>query len=135
MPDLPEIVKNLYLSVVLLAIIYVIGTIFYHNVEHWSFLDSVYFITVSLATVGYGDFHPVTNLGKVFTIFLILTGVSIFLSLIYSLAAYRERTFDKEILNRLSIFRNLTAIRGGRYDEKKKPPKFLQSLGGSIGEV
>jgi hypothetical protein len=135
MADLPEIVKNLYLSIVLLAIIYVIGTIFYHNVERWSLLDSVYFITVTLATVGYGDIHPVTNLGKVFTIFLILTGVSIFLSLIYSLAAYRERTFDKELLARLSIFRNLTAIRGSRFDEKKKPPKFLQSMGSNLGEV
>jgi hypothetical protein len=135
MSDLPEIVKNLQQSIALLFIIYVVATIFYHNVEGWSFLDSVYFITVTVATVGYGDFHPVTQLGKIFTIFLILIGVSIALSAIYSIAAYREKTFDKQVLSRLSIFRNLTAIRGERSEDKKKPPRFLQTLGTRIGEV
>jgi len=135
MPELPEITKNLYLSVVLLGIIYIVGTIFYHNVEGWSFLDSVYFITVTVATVGYGDITPQTQLGRMFTIFLILIGVSIALSLIYSIAAYRERTFDQQLLNRLSIFRNLTSLRGSRFEEKKRPPRFLQSIGTKIGEV
>jgi len=134
MPELPEILKNLYLSIVLLAMIYVIGTIFYHNVEGWPYLDCIYFITVTLATVGYGDLHPNYPISKIFTVFLIIIGVSIFLSLVYSFAAYRERTFDKELLNRLSIFRNLTSTRGGRYEEKK-PPKFIRSLGTKIGEV
>jgi len=136
MADLPEIVKNLYISFILLGIIYVIGTIFYHNMEGWSFLDSIYFITITVTTVGYGDITPTTELGKIFTIFLVLMGVSIALSLIYSIAAYREKTFDQQVLNRLSILRNLASLRGGgAHDDKKKPPRFLQSLGTKIGEV
>jgi hypothetical protein len=122
------------MSVALLCIIYVVGTVFYHHVEGWSYLDCVYFITTTVATVGYGDLHPVTPLGKMFTIGLILVGVSIALSAIYSIAAYRERTFDQQLLNRLSILRNLTSLHGLRHEDKKKP-KFLQSLGQKIGEV
>ena len=135
MADLAEILRNLYLSVVLLLIIYVIGTFFYHNVEGWSYLKCIYFITITIATVGYGDVVPETDLGKIFTVVLIITGVSIFLSLVYSISAFRERTFDQQLVSKLSIFRNLTSIRSDRYEDKKKPPRFLHSLGMKIGEV
>ncbi len=44
-----------------------VGTTFYHFVEGWRWLDSLYFCVITLATVGYGDFSPRTDLGKVFT--------------------------------------------------------------------
>jgi voltage-gated potassium channel len=54
-----------------------IGTLFYHFVEKLKFLDALYFSVVTLATVGYGDFSPKTDLGKIFTIFYIITGIGI----------------------------------------------------------
>ncbi|HKO33517.1 MAG TPA: potassium channel family protein [Candidatus Limnocylindria bacterium] len=53
------------------------GTIFYSLVEDWSPLDSLYFSVTTLATVGYGDFAPKTEIGKVFTIFFVLAGVGV----------------------------------------------------------
>ena len=53
------------------------GTVVYMPVEHWSPVDSLYFCVVTLATVGYGDLYPTTDLGKAFTIVYILTGVGI----------------------------------------------------------
>jgi hypothetical protein len=55
----------------------VVGTIAYSLLEGWSLLDSLYFSVVTLATVGYGDLHPTTDLGKAFTIMYILTGVGV----------------------------------------------------------
>lgn len=43
-----------------------LGTIFYHWVEGWRWLDSLYFCVITLAMVGYGDFSPKTDLGKLF---------------------------------------------------------------------
>lgn len=54
-----------------------IGTVFYHLVEHFKWVDSYYFSVVTLATVGYGDLTPHTTLGKLFTTFYIFTGVGI----------------------------------------------------------
>ena len=53
-----------------------VGMVFYHRVEGWSWLDAAYFCVVTAATVGYGDFHPVTPHGKLFTIFYIILGVA-----------------------------------------------------------
>lgn len=53
------------------------GTGFYRAVEGWSWLDSLYFAVITLATVGYGDFSPATDAGKLFTIFFVLVGLGI----------------------------------------------------------
>lgn len=53
------------------------GTLFYSLAEDWSPLDSLYFSVTTLATVGYGDFAPKTDIGKVFTIFFVLAGVGV----------------------------------------------------------
>lgn len=63
------------------------GTVFYHYVEHLKWLDSLYFTVVTLATVGYGDIVPKTDAGKLFTIFYILIGITIFIALARTIVA------------------------------------------------
>jgi len=61
------------------------GTIVYHYLEGWSWVDAVYFSVVTLTTVGFGDFSPQTDAGKLFTIFYIILGIGIILSFIHTL--------------------------------------------------
>lgn len=53
------------------------GVIFYHAVEHLSWLNAYYFSVITLATIGYGDITPHTNAGKIFTTFYALFGIGI----------------------------------------------------------
>ncbi len=55
------------------------GTAGFKILEGKSWADSFYFIVVTMATVGYGDVHPLTTAGKFFTIFLSILGGSTFL--------------------------------------------------------
>ncbi len=66
----------------LAAVTLLLGTVVYHNVEHWRWLDSLYFSVTTLTTVGLGDFAPKTDIGKLFTIFYIFSGIGVILSLI-----------------------------------------------------
>lgn len=59
-----------------------IGTVVYHYLEEWSWIDSIYFSVVTLTTIGYGDFTPKTDIGKIFTIGYIFLGIGIILSFI-----------------------------------------------------
>jgi voltage-gated potassium channel len=56
------------------------GTVFYSLVEGWSVIDALYFCVTTLATVGFGDFAPQTDVGKIFTIVYILAGISVILA-------------------------------------------------------
>ena len=48
------------------AIVLTVGTIGYHFIEGWRWLDCFYFCITTLSTVAYGDFAPKTDLGKIF---------------------------------------------------------------------
>jgi len=64
------------------SVILLLGTITYHYLEGWSWLDSLYFSIITLTTIGYGDFSPQTTPGKLFTILYILIGIGIILGFI-----------------------------------------------------
>lgn len=59
-----------------------IGTLFYNNAEKWNYVDSFYFSTMTLTTVGYGDLTPSTNYSKIFTSFYAIFGIGAMLYII-----------------------------------------------------
>lgn len=63
--------------IALLSSILFVGVIGYHLIERWSLFDSLYMTVITLATVGYGETHPLSVAGRVFTMFLILGGMGI----------------------------------------------------------
>lgn len=80
------------------------GTFGFMITEKLSFSDSIYFTVVTVATVGYGDIHPVTAEGKILAIILIVTGVSTFLGVIANATELLLNKREKEIrLEKLNI--------------------------------
>ena len=72
---------------VLVASLLIVGTLFYTIVEGWTVVDAVYFCSMSLATVGYGDVVPVTDVGKIFTVVYVLAGIGILVSFFTALTS------------------------------------------------
>lgn len=62
-----------------------VGMIFLHHIEKWSYLDSLYFSIVSLTTVGYGDYSPQTSAGKIFVMIYLIVGIAIVATLVNNL--------------------------------------------------
>lgn len=79
----------------LTCLIISLGVVFYMAVEKLSFVDAFYFSVVTLATVGYGDITPQTEIGKIFTAFYIMLGIGIigsFANLLLRNAALNRET-------------------------------------------
>jgi O-antigen ligase len=82
-----------FVSLALLAVVALIsGTGFYSLVEGLRFIDALYFSVITLTTVGYGDFAPETDAGKIFTAVYVLVGVGILLAFITTVAAKVAQT-------------------------------------------
>ncbi len=64
------------------------GVIGYMLIEGWSFLDALYMTITTISTVGYNEVQPLTTIGRVFTIALIVLGVGVFFFIITILAEY-----------------------------------------------
>lgn len=59
--------------------IYLAGVLFYRHFENLAWVDAVYFTTVTLTTLGYGEITPQTDIGKLFTSVYAFLGVGLFL--------------------------------------------------------
>lgn len=59
--------------VIVLNLIVLIGIVGYMMIEKMSFLDALYMTTISITTVGYNEIHPLSDSGRIFTIFLLIT--------------------------------------------------------------
>lgn len=64
------------LAVILFLIVTAVGTAGYMVVEGWSAWDAFYMTIISVTTVGYREVHATSFAGQVWTVFVLLAGVS-----------------------------------------------------------
>jgi len=79
------------------------GVAGYIFIEGWNFLDALYMTVITLATIGYGEVHPLSNTGRVFTIFLILGGIGTMTYIFSSITALLIEGEMKDIFRRLKM--------------------------------
>ncbi len=67
---------NLFKILILIIIIFCTGTFGYYFIEKdWTLMDSFYMTAISITTVGYGETKPLSDAGRIFTVFLIFCGL------------------------------------------------------------
>ena len=86
-----SLLKRLAIAIVALLSILCLGTVGFHYLEGWNFLESLYATVVTLSTVGYGDFIPRSGEGMMFTVFLIIVGVG---TMLYTVGLITETMIE-----------------------------------------
>jgi len=72
---MPNIRRTITTIITIMISVLSFGTVGYLVIERWSFLDSLYMAAITLTTVGFGEIHPLTDNGRVFTVVLIFLGI------------------------------------------------------------
>lgn len=92
-----------------------LGTVTYHSIEGWTWLDSLYFSVITLTTIGFGDLAPATDIGKIFTIIYVFIGLGILLGFVNASGEH----FRKQQVERMS----------------QRNPNFLWDSGDTLEEM
>lgn len=106
-------------TVVILAVM-TIGTLGFMLIEGWGFLDALYMSVTTMATVGFGEIHPLSQTGRAFTIGLIILGVG---GALYLLTTMMQFVFEGH------LGRNLERRRMDRRIEQLRQHFILCGLG------
>jgi voltage-gated potassium channel len=67
--------ERLWQIVVLLLTVVAIGTFGYQLIEHWPLLDALYMTVITVSSVGFTEVHPLSPVGRGFTMILIVVGL------------------------------------------------------------
>jgi voltage-gated potassium channel len=70
-------VRNLRMVGLALLGVMLIGTAGFHFIEGWSWFDGFYMVITTLTTIGYQELHPLSHAGRIFNVFVIITGVAL----------------------------------------------------------
>lgn len=72
-----RMLRSLRLIAVALLGVMLGGTAGFHYIEGWPWFDGFYMVVTTLTTIGYQEVHPLSQAGRVFNVFIILSGVSL----------------------------------------------------------
>ncbi len=70
--------KPFRIPIILTILIELFGTLGYIAIDHFSLMDAIYQTGITFTTVGFGEIAPISPLGRIFTIFLIIAGFVVF---------------------------------------------------------
>ncbi|MGR1582349.1 potassium channel family protein [Thalassobius sp. S69A] len=111
---------------VTLALVVLGGTVFFHYVEGWSWLDSYFFTVVTLSTVGYGEMVPASAMGRIGTTVFIFVGLGIFAVAVQQFGAFTVRKREEHtewLVARLGHQHQPSEPSAANEDDIPEPPK------------
>lgn len=104
-------VRHLKISIGILVMLVTVGTGGYMLLEGWEFLDALYMTVITLGTVGFREVHDLDHSGKIFTMLLIVFGVSVLGYIVGSLAQIMFEGQIQRIIGRKKVERKIEALR------------------------
>ncbi len=99
------------LSIILTVGLVLIGTSGYMLIEGWPFDDAFYMTIITLATVGYGEVHQISDTGRIFTIILIVAGVGYFMYVVGLIVQFLVEDRIREILGRRKLDKQIAKLK------------------------
>jgi len=105
-------VRHLKISVMVLLLLVSAGTFGFVAIEGWRFLDALYMTVITLGTVGFKEVHDLSDTGKIFTMLLIVVGVSVLGYIVGSLAQIMFEGQIQRVIGRKKVEKMIEGLNG-----------------------
>jgi voltage-gated potassium channel len=102
--------SRLKISLFLLLVIIGFGTVGYTSIEGWPIFDALYMTIITISSVGFSEIYPLSTAGRVLTISIIVSGISV---LTYSLGQVARIFVEgelRQILGRRKLEKQITEL-------------------------
>ena len=103
-------IRHLKISIAVLLALATCGVGGYMAIEGWGLLDAMYMTVITLGTVGFREIHELSSQGKIFTMFLIVVGVSVLGYIVGSLAQIMFEGQIQRIMGRKKVEKMIEAL-------------------------
>jgi len=90
-----------------LHLIILIGILGYIIIEGYSFVEALYMTTIAITTVGFGEVRPLSNVGRLFTVFLLITS---WITFAWAIARITQFVVTGEINKYFKMRKNMKTI-------------------------
>jgi voltage-gated potassium channel len=92
-----SIFRKIYIAIGLIVLTILVGIAGYMLIDQrFSFFDAFYMTIITVGTVGFGEVHPLTDAGRMFTAFLIISSFGTFANAIFTISrAFSDGDFNQ----------------------------------------
>lgn len=104
-------IRHLKISTTVLLALVSVGAAGYMVIEGWDFLDALYMTVITLGTVGFREVHELSAYGKIFTMLLIVVGVSVLGYILGSLAQIMFEGQIQRIIGRKKVEKKIDSLK------------------------
>ncbi len=124
--------SKLFAPLVIICIVVIVGVAGFMLIEDYNLLDAVYMTVITIATIGYEETRPLSNTGKIFNIFLILSSFATFAYAITRLSQYildgglRHYLKNRRLMNELDKLNDHVIICGFGRNGQQAAKTFRQ---------
>ncbi len=104
--------RRFILDIFIFFLILTGGCIGYTVIEGWEGLDALYMTVITLTTVGFQEIHPLSRAGRIFTMFLIISGVGFFFYFLGNITGMVVKGTLKDVFGRRKLEKEISHIQG-----------------------
>lgn len=118
-------------------LVLVFGTLLFHYIEGWNYVDSFYFTTTTVTSLGYGDIVPTTPLSKIVTSLFAIMGIALVLTVLSAFAgtfvtfskstqklhkklSYSNKNLIEKPLKRVAVGKRFSSLRDLKFRKREE---------------
>jgi len=102
-------IKELKNIIFIILFLFIGGSIGYSLIEKRNFFDSLYMTIITVSTTGFREIYPMSLPGRIFTMFLIIMGISF---LFYALGNLNVAIFERNIFRNKKMQNRISKLEG-----------------------